>query len=373
MAKRKRLMPAQASYLEPESTSSGPTGGPLGISAAPIAQVASDASASAALEELSEVLANARAKGLMIEELPLDQIDESYLVRDRILQDEDDMQALMQSIRARGQQTPIEVVRLTGAQAGKRYGLISGWRRLAALRRLYQGNSESEHATVKALIVQPDSAEASYVAMVEENEIRVNLSHYERARIALKALEMGLYEDQRKAILGLFGNASRTKRSKIASFVALVQGLDAALKFPTAISEKLGLGLAQHLDGRPEFAAHLRDELNRSAPATAEEEVQILQSLLSNAGSTASLNATAEPQNTPDTVSPSAPGAANTSPTAPETVVPKASKRDPIVWEYNQAGFRLGFHASDQRIELVGEGVDERLLQELQGWLRHRR
>lgn len=222
------------------------------------------------------------------------------------------------------------------------------------------------------------------MAMVEENEIRVNLSHYERARIALKALEMGLYEDQRKAILGLFGNASRTKRSKIASFVALVQGLDAALKFPTAISEKLGLGLAQHLDERPEFAAHLRDELNRSAPATAEEEVQILQSLLSSAGSTASLNATAEPQNTPDTVSPSAPGAvvdtalpdqgaADTSPTAPETAVPKASKRDPIVWEYNQAGFRLGFHASDQRIELVGEGVDERLLQELQRWLRHRR
>ena len=264
MAKRKRLMPAQASYLASDTPEAPASPAPLGVGAAPIAQVASEASATAALEELSGVLETARAKGLMIEELALDQIDEAYLVRDRITQDEEDMQALMTSIFSRGQQTPIEVVKLEGGD--KPYGLISGWRRLNALRRLYADAAEPRFATVRARVVAPEGAEEAYVSMVEENEIRVNLSHYERARIALKAVEMGLYEDLRKAVLGLFGNASRTKRSKISSFATLVEAFDAELRYPGAISEKLGLALAQRLETDPAFADRLRAALSAAGP-----------------------------------------------------------------------------------------------------------
>ena len=102
---------------------------PLGGMRAPIADVASEASATAALEELSREMQNAQAAGRMIVSLPLSEIRLDHLVRDRIPQQGEDMDALLASLRARGQQTPIEVVAL--AQGG--YGLISGWRRCTAL------------------------------------------------------------------------------------------------------------------------------------------------------------------------------------------------------------------------------------------------
>ena len=100
-------------------------------------------------------------------------------MRDRIAVAPDDLAALTESLRARGQQTPIEVVDLGGGQ----YGLISGWRRISALRALLDETGEAQFATVLALLRQPADASAAYVAMVEENEIRIGLSYYERARL----------------------------------------------------------------------------------------------------------------------------------------------------------------------------------------------
>ncbi|MEX0301558.1 MAG: ParB N-terminal domain-containing protein, partial [Leisingera sp.] len=156
MAKRKRLSPAQADYLAAAPAAKPALGSAASVGAAPIAQVASDASAQAALQELSGVLETARAKGLMIEELPLDRIDENHLVRDRIEQDEEELTSLIESIRARGQQTPAEVVPLEDAFGPRTHGLISGWRRLTALRRLYEETSDPQFATLKALVIKPD-------------------------------------------------------------------------------------------------------------------------------------------------------------------------------------------------------------------------
>ena len=361
MAKRKRLMPAQASYLASDRSEVQASPTPQGAGAAPIAQVASEASATAALEELSGVLENARAKGLMIEELSLDQIDETYLVRDRITQDEEDMQALMTSISARGQQTPIEVVKLdTG---GKPYGLISGWRRLNALRRLYDAGMEPRFASVRARVVAPEGAEDAYVAMVEENEIRVNLSHYERARIALKAVEMGLYEDLRKAVLGLFGNASRTKRSKISSFATLVEAFDSELHHPGAISEKLGLALAQRLEAEAGFAGRLRDALMAANPAAGvreqSTEIEVLNTALQLSLEGNLETEISEDISTPTSVaSPPAPRSATSTSTSkepqPETIVP---------------GVAVAYAPDRSRVELSGRGVDAELVDALKAWL----
>ena len=116
--------------------------GPL--PAAPIAQVAGEAAASAALSELSQEMEAARAEGRLMVSLPLDAIDAGYLVRDRLVQDEDEMQALIASLISRGQQTPIEVVALPEPKDGQTHGLISGWRRLTALRRLYKAAQEGD-------------------------------------------------------------------------------------------------------------------------------------------------------------------------------------------------------------------------------------
>lgn len=362
MAKRKRLTPAQPDYLAPAPDGLRPLGG---MTPAPIAQVAGEASARAALSELSTAMEAARDEGRLIETLPLGAIDPAYLMRDRVVQDEDEMDALMTSIRVRGQQTPIEVVRLSDPKGDMAYGLISGWRRLTALQRLHRVGDGGD--TVRALVVTPDSTQAAYVAMVEENEIRANLSHYERAQIVYRACLHGIYPTQRAALQGLFGAVSRSKRSKIGSFVPLVEAWDKVLQFPAAIPEKLGLDLARALNGDLGFANHVFSRLIDPPCKTAQEEqARLLKALADGPRRSASLPPVmgeAAPRLEPESGSGKAPGAS----------APRATGLDA-----ESVARRLGppvkaaFDARAQRIEISGRGVDATLFQALEQWLRSR-
>lgn len=272
MAKRKRLSPAKPEFLAaaPEMKSALPA------PRAPITGVASDASATAALSEMAMMMEDARKQGRMVIEVPLEQIDLTYLTRDRMAMDEDEMQALVESIRLRGQQTPIEVTELG---AGK-FGLISGWRRCQALQHLHAETGLARHAVALALIRLPQDRPAAYVAMVEENEIRVGLSYYERARIAVKAVDAGVFKDEKQALLQLFHTASRAKRSKIRSFLGLVRGLDKALKYPSAIGERLGLRLAKNLAENPAAAGQLAQQLRKARVTSADQEQVLIAGFL---------------------------------------------------------------------------------------------
>ncbi|MFD1810536.1 hypothetical protein ACFSHQ_27630 [Gemmobacter lanyuensis] len=115
--------------------------------------------------------------------------------------------------------------------------------------------------------------------MVEENEIRVGLSFYERARIALKAVEAGVFPDDRSALRSLFASASRAKRSKIGSFLTLVRALDGALRFPEAIGERLGLQLAQALEADPGLASRLQLALQAEIPDAMAEQTLLQRAL----------------------------------------------------------------------------------------------
>jgi len=269
MAKRKRLAPAQ-----PRSADDTPleTKSITGLSphpAPPIASVAGDASATAALEELSETLRRARAEGRMITPIPLSQIDETYLVRDRVVVDGEDMEALKTSIQARGQQTPIEVVEL-----GKdRYGLISGWRRLQALR----ANGAD---AAKAIITAPREAPDAYIAMIEENEIRVGLSYFERARIVVKSVESSVFDSHKSALQSLFSTASRAKRSKVKSFIPLVQALGDHLRFPAELGERFGLQLSKALLSDPYAPRRMSSALRVADPQSAQAEQDALNEAL---------------------------------------------------------------------------------------------
>jgi ParB family chromosome partitioning protein len=240
MAKRKRLTPANPEYLPSregglETKSIFPkTSGSMG--SAPISAVAGDAAATAALAELSAEMTNARATGRMVLDVPLEQIDAGHLVRDRAHVDEDDMESLIESLSQRGQQTPIEVVQLEG----QRYGLISGWRRLEALKRL-------KAETVLAFLRNPQDGADAYISMVEENEIRADLSFYERARIVVQATAQGVFASEKHALKALFKSSPRARRSKIGSFIPVVRALDGRLQYPHRLTEKNGLTLAKAL------------------------------------------------------------------------------------------------------------------------------
>ena len=103
--------------------------------------------------EVIALVESARAEGRLLQAVPLEAIDLGYLVRDRLLDPlNEEMDSLKQSLRARGQQTPVELVALEGAPG---YGLISGLRRVTALRQLYEETGEARFATALARLIRP--------------------------------------------------------------------------------------------------------------------------------------------------------------------------------------------------------------------------
>ena len=272
MAKRKRLTPAliggseQALISRLDPISERP----------PIARVAAEAADRSAFEDVSRALTEAREEGRLIVKLPLEAIETAHLVRDRVAFDPDEMAVLEASLRTRGQQVPIEVVSLDVGDGGAeeaRYGLISGLRRVMALKAI--GAAE-----VLALVRRPETSAEAYLAMVEENEIRAGISFYERARLASEAARLGLYTDAAAAIGALFSAASPAKRSKIGSFVRLHEALGGMLRFPAAIPERLGLALVAVLDRDTRAAAHLADVLTSVAADDAASERAALETAL---------------------------------------------------------------------------------------------
>jgi ParB family transcriptional regulator, chromosome partitioning protein len=277
MARRKRLGPAALTGGEADLPV------PLAVlpgrasPTPPIAQVAGATAAEAALRELSDAFATARAEGRLVQALPLEAIEAGHLKRDRLAADAEEMSALKSSIAERGQQVPVDVVDLGQG----RYGLISGWRRLQALRELGAETGEARFGEILAVLRRPAGAAEAYLSMVEENELRVGLSYYERAQVAARAAEAGVFADAPSAIAALFPTASKAKRSKIASFVRVHRELGEALRFPWEIGERLGLKLAQALaEGQGE---RLRAALDAAAARSAEAELAALTRALSPA------------------------------------------------------------------------------------------
>ena len=380
MAKRKRLTPAlytdgapatPGTPAAPEVKSAGPFGEgtpspapasptasqpharPLagaGLSSPPIAQVAGEAATAAALMEVTEMLESARAEGRMIQRLDLDSIDQDHLVRDRMDSDAEEMAVLVDSLRARGQQTPIEVVAI-----GDRFGLISGWRRLTALRRLHAETGEARFATALAILRRPDSASDAYVAMVEENEIRVGLSYFERARIVDRSVAQGVFDSDSAALRTLFASASRAKRSKIGSFLPVVRRLEPHLRFPVSLNERVGLRLSRALED-PGFAHALPKALARGERPDAEAERALLTRLLD-------ARETPRPGKMDGKTDGKSPGKEPVSGPAGDARV--VSPRPGLT-------LRLRGQGAARRCELSGPALDDDLLRDLEAWLKGR-
>lgn len=274
---RRRLTPAQPGYLGPAVP---PRNGPE-ATIAPIAQVSGQSAEAAALREMAQGLQAARDEGRMIVEVPLSDVASGHLLRDRVALDREELEILKASIGLYGQRVPAEITPLAASEQGApahRFGLISGWRRLTALNELHRESGEARFSTLKALIRPAEEAADSYVAMVEENEIRIGLSYYERARLVAEVTARGVFEDHASALRHLFAAASRAKRSKIASFIDIHTQLGDLLQFPTAIPERLGLAVVAQM--RSADVAPIRARLEACPPETPEAEVRLLESCL---------------------------------------------------------------------------------------------
>jgi ParB family chromosome partitioning protein len=284
MAKRKRLTPPSDEALSRidagfSRSPERPTGGPL-RPIAPIAAIAAEAAAQSEAEDPTtradaERYRKALADGMMVEALALDHIAADDILRDRAVIDADEMAELKTSIATHGLRLPIEVYPITEPNKGFSYGLISGWRRLTALRELRTETGDPRYGTIKALIRKPDSAADAYISMVEENEIRADISQYERGRIAVLAAEQGAFDSYSDAVGALFASGSKAKRSKIRSFALLHETLGDVLRFPAALSERQGLQLAGMVKAGQ--GGRLRDALAQAHPGDATDEWALLE------------------------------------------------------------------------------------------------
>ena len=275
MAKRKRLEAPSADALKEieegfarETSQPGPLG-PM----PPIAQIASEAAAgSSALsgeERLratrdaadAERYRRALEAGLVVQELRVIDIAPAAISRDRMAVNTEEMEELIASIRAHGLRLPIEVFESEPNPEIKipQYGLISGWRRLMAMTSLMVETRGESFTTIKAIVRPRGSAAEAYVSMVEENEIRSNLSQYERGRIAVLATGQGAFGSVEEAVNALFHAGSKAKRSKIRAFAELHEELGDMLTHADKLSEKQGLRIVNAI--RAGLSEHLRDAL----------------------------------------------------------------------------------------------------------------
>lgn len=165
-----------------------------------------------------------------IRTLPLTGIDAAALPRDRAALDETALNDLVLSIAAHGLRQPIEVF-ATGDPALP-YGLISGFRRLAAARSL-------GHATIPAFLREPADGAAAMASMIEENEIRADISPWERGGIVLTAIDAGFFDTIDEAIPRLFPTYDHNRRARLRAVAEVVAHFgEHALTAPRGLSQR---------------------------------------------------------------------------------------------------------------------------------------
>ncbi|MFK5996663.1 MAG: ParB N-terminal domain-containing protein [Rhodobacterales bacterium] len=339
MAKRRRLTPAQPGHLANNATTPRP----------PIAQIVGEAALTGAFEDVQNELKTAQREGRMVLSLPLEAVQTDYMIRDRQACSVEDMVALKASLRARGQQMPIEVVAL---EAG-RFGLISGWRRVLALGELAAETGDARFSEVRVLLRAPQDVSAAYVAMIEENEIRANLSFYERARIAYLAVQAGVYDSDKQALQTLFSAISFSKRSKIKSFIPIVAALDDVLDHPNQIPEKLGLALSKVIAANAQAGQGLAADLAAAPHASVADERVLLEQFLTN---NAALETASKPKERQ----------APKSKTEPDVKMSDPYRLAPGV----TFSARCGRGQQEGRVALEGLAINAGFIERLKDWLR---
>lgn len=180
--------------------------------------------------------------------IPLTAIAMDALPRDRSALDETALDELQASIARDGLRQPIEVWKLSTPQDGRDYGLISGLRRLTvhlALNRL----RPTAFTTIPAFLRQPASVADAMAAMVAENEIRSDLSPWDRGRMLVHAVEEGIFDSIEAAALALHPALTRQKRFVLRAYAFVVEEVQGQITTPERLSHSQMLRLGAAMRG----------------------------------------------------------------------------------------------------------------------------
>ncbi len=172
--------------------------------------------------------------------LPLSDIDRDAFPRDRTFQADTAFDELCLSILQDGLRQPVEVCAVEGETP---FALISGYRRLAAVSKLNE-NGIPGFDTIKAFLLRPENAAAGFAMMIAENDIRSDLSAWDRGRILVDSVDHGYFDSLDGAIRVLHPAADRAKQARLRSLAQVVQTFDGLLSEPHCYSQAKLLRLA---------------------------------------------------------------------------------------------------------------------------------
>jgi len=158
--------------------------------------------------------------------IPLDQIDDTALLRDRSVLDAEALAELTGSIRHHGLRLPIEVIPNEDGR-DRPFALLSGLRRITACREIAEDSApDSDLHAIPAIVREAMEPAAALAAVIEENEMRESLSPWEKGRIVLMAYEAEYFDTVEAAASALFPAAGKAKLSRIRGIARVVEALE---------------------------------------------------------------------------------------------------------------------------------------------------
>lgn len=226
-------------------------------------------------DSLAHEFVRLKRLGLVVDMIPVGQVQASKLIRDRSARGDAELEDLKASIKALGLSNPIRV-----EQVGEgRYELVQGWRRLAAYRALLEETGDDAYARIPAgLMAKGETLEGLYRRMVDENMVRKDISWAEMANLARAYAEDEATgcRDLDQAVNVLFASANPQKRSYVRRFAFLMRAMESALAHATAIPRALGLSVANRIENEAGAAQTLARALAAMPERTADQELAIL-------------------------------------------------------------------------------------------------
>ncbi|NPD16806.1 ParB N-terminal domain-containing protein [Xinfangfangia sp. D13-10-4-6] len=214
--------------------------------------------------------------GLIVDMVPLDQVETWKLVRDRVKGDDQELTELIASIRDLGLSNPIRVEQRDDG----RYELVQGYRRLSAYRALLAetGDAEKWGRVPAGILPRGEDLEGLYRRMVDENMVRKDISFAEMAMLAISyAGDPGTKEvDPDRVVAELFRSAGYQKRSYIRQFIRLMSRLEKDLLYAHHIPRALGLKLAAQIEERPDLVTQIREQLAGWDTRSVTDELELL-------------------------------------------------------------------------------------------------
>lgn len=213
--------------------------------------------------------------------IPLTEIDATAIARDRTGLDPEPQAELERSIAAAGLRQPVELFPLAAPDGERRYGLLTGFRRLHAFRTLLAATAQDRYAAIPAFIRPASTLAAALAAMVEENEIRAGLSPFERGLICVRARDQGAFGSIEEAVEGLYPNASRQKRHVLRTLAHFAEEMDGQFAAPERLREAHVMRVARALGAG--FGDLIRAALEESSLTDPDHQWTLIQPILAEA------------------------------------------------------------------------------------------